>query len=85
MLLFLCRDGETKSPSTGRDFGVRLNLVERWFALISQRQIKRGTHRSALELECAIRQYLDLYNEDPKPFAWSKSADEILASVARFL
>jgi len=61
-----------------------LNLVERWFALISQRQIKRGTHRSTRELERAIRQYLDIYNEDPKPFIWTKSADDILASVARF-
>ncbi len=61
-----------------------LNLVERWFALISQRQIKRGTHRSTLELERAIRHYLDIYNEDPKPFIWTKSADDILASVARF-
>jgi len=64
--------------------GSWLNLVERWFALISARQINRGTHRSTLELERAIRQYLDICNEDPKPFVWAKSADEILASVARF-
>jgi transposase len=61
-----------------------LNLVERWFALLSERQIKRGTHRSTLELERAIRQYLDNYNKDPKAFLWTKSADEILHSVARF-
>ena len=61
-----------------------LNLVERWFALLSERQIKRGTHRSTLELERAIRQYLDLYNNNPKAFIWTKSADEILASLARF-
>jgi transposase len=61
-----------------------LNLVERWFALISERQIKRGTHRSTLELERAIRQYLDTYNENPTPFIWTKTADDILASVARF-
>ena len=61
-----------------------LNLVERWFALISERKIKRGTHRSTLELERAIRTYLNLYNENPKPFAWTKTADEILASVGRF-
>ena len=64
--------------------GSWLNLVERWFALISERQIKRGTHRSTVELERAIREYLDIYNEDPKPFIWTKSADAILASVARF-
>ena len=61
-----------------------LNLVERWFALLSGPQIKRGTHRSTIELERAIRQYLKIYNTDPKPFVWHKSADEILASLARF-
>jgi transposase len=61
-----------------------LNLVERWFALLSERQIKRGTHRSTLELERAIRNHLERHNKDPKPFVWTKTADEILASVARF-
>jgi transposase len=61
-----------------------LNQVERWFALLSQRQIKRGSHRSTLALEQAIRAYLDDHNEHPKPFVWTKNADEILASIARF-
>lgn len=61
-----------------------LNQIERWFALLTQRQIKRGTHRSTLALEHAIRQYLDAHNASPKPFVWSKNADEILASIARF-
>lgn len=61
-----------------------LNLVERWFGLLTERQIKRGSHRSTLALEQAIRQYLATYNQDPKPFVWTKSADEILQSVARF-
>lgn len=61
-----------------------LNLVERWFALLTERQIKRGSHRSTWELEQAIRDYLAIYNKDPKPFVWTKSADEILQSVARF-
>lgn len=60
-----------------------LNLVERWFALISDRQIKRGTHRSTIELERAIRQYLNIYNEDPQPFLWTKSADQILARFCK--
>ena len=64
--------------------GSWLNLVERFFALISARQIKRGTHRSTFELEHAISKYLDIYNEDPKPFIWTKTADEIFASLARF-
>lgn len=64
--------------------GSWLNLVERWFGLISQRQIKRGTHRSTFELERAIRNYLSVYNEQPKPFDWTKTADEILDSLAKF-
>ena len=61
-----------------------LNLVERFFALVTERQIKRGTHRSPMELERSIRAYLSIYNEDPKAFVWAKSADEILASLGRF-
>jgi transposase len=61
-----------------------LNLVERWFALLTEKQIKRGAHRSTRALEAAIRQYLDVTNKDPKPFVWTKTADEILAGVARF-
>jgi transposase len=61
-----------------------LNLVERFFAALTEKQIRRGVHRSVRELETAIKQYLALTNESPKPFVWTKSADEILASVARF-
>ena len=61
-----------------------LNLVERWFALLSQKQIKRGAHRSIRALETAIREYLAITNEAPKPFVWTKTADEILAKVAGF-
>src|SRR5712692_6367356 len=61
-----------------------LNLVERWFATLTEKQIRRGAHRSTRELEAAITQYLAVNNERPKPFVWTKTADEILASVARF-
>lgn len=61
-----------------------LNMVERWFGLLSEKQIKRGTHRSTIELEQAIRQYLAIHNEKPHPFVWTKTADDILASLARF-
>lgn len=61
-----------------------LNQVERWFALLTERQIKRGAHRSVRELETAIQEFLDAHNDDPKPFKWTKGADEILASIARF-
>lgn len=61
-----------------------LNLVERWFAELTNKQIRRGSHRSTRQLEAAIKEYLAVTNEDPKPFKWTKTADEILASVARF-
>jgi transposase len=61
-----------------------LNQVERWFATLTQNYIRRGTHRSTRQLEQAIRHYLELHNTNPKPFVWSKSADDILASVERF-
>ena len=62
-----------------------LNLVERWFGLLTDKRIRRGTHRSVRELEADIRDYIATHNEDPKPFVWVKTADEILASVARYV
>jgi transposase len=61
-----------------------INQVERWFATLTQRCIRRGTHRSTLQLERAIKQYMDAHNADAKPFVWTKTADEILASIERF-
>lgn len=61
-----------------------LNLVERWFGLLSERKIKRASHRSTLELERDIRAFLKHTNDDPKPFIWTKGADHILASIRRF-
>jgi transposase len=61
-----------------------LNLVERWFAALTEKQLRRGVHRSTRELETAIEHYLSITNAAPKPFIWTKTADEILASVARF-
>jgi transposase len=61
-----------------------MNQVERWFAALTDKQIRRGSHRSTRALEDAIRLYLTTYNADPKPFAWVKSADDILNSIARF-
>ena len=61
-----------------------LNLVERWFVELTRKQIKRGAHRSTHALREAIRQYIEHSNGDPKPFIWTKTADEILESVARF-
>jgi len=64
--------------------GSWLNLVERWFALLTEKQLRRGVHRSIHELEDAIRAFLEHHNRHPKPFRWTKTADEILDSVARF-
>ena len=61
-----------------------LNLVERWFALLTEKQLRRGVHRRTREFEAAIKRYLALTNDAPKPFVWTKTADEILESVARF-
>ena len=58
-----------------------INQVERWFAAITERQIRRGTHRSTTELEQAIEEYLRVHNENSKPFIWTKSADHILESL----
>ena len=61
-----------------------LNLVERWFAMLTEKQLRRGVHRSTRELEEAIRSYISQHNHNPKPLVWHKSADQILDSVARF-
>lgn len=61
-----------------------INQVERWFALLTERQIKRGAHRSVRELQAAVQEFLDTHNADSKPFVWTKTADAILASIARF-
>lgn len=61
-----------------------INLVERWFAALTDKQLRRGVHRSTRELEAAIQRYIEITNERPKPFVWTKTADEILASVTRF-
>jgi hypothetical protein len=58
--------------------------VERWFATLTEKYIRRGTHPSPRQLEQAIRQYLELNNSNPTPFVWVKSADDILASIERF-
>ena len=61
-----------------------LNRVERFFGLPAQRQIRRGVHRSVAEPERAILHYIDTVNDNPRPFRWVKSADDILAAISRF-
>jgi transposase len=61
-----------------------LNQVERFFAKLTEKQIRRGVHRSVEELEAAITAYLDKHNTEPKPFRWVRSASGILAAIERF-
>lgn len=61
-----------------------LNQIERFFALLTEKQLRRGIHRSTAELENAILDYIETVNKDPKPFNWTKSADDILAAIKRF-
>lgn len=60
-----------------------LNLVERFFGLLTQRQLRRGVFTSVKELEKAIMQFIETHNENKKPFVWTKSAEEILVKVER--
>jgi transposase len=61
-----------------------LNQVERWFALLEQKALKRGVHRSTVELEKAIYEFIAASNDEPRPYLWTKSAGDILASINRF-
>jgi transposase len=61
-----------------------LNLVERWFAELTNKKLRRGTHRSVRELNADIRAWIDTWNENPKPFVWTKTAEQILESIARY-
>ena len=61
-----------------------MNLVERWFAELTNKRIRRGAFRSVRELESAIREFIDVHNEDPTPFVWTRTADQILDSIARY-
>ncbi len=61
-----------------------INQVERWFAELTRKQLQRGAHRSTLQLEADIRAFIETHSENPRPFKWTKSADDILAAVKRF-
>lgn len=62
-----------------------LNLVERWFAELTNRKLRRSAHRSVAELEADLGVWVQAWNDDPRPFVWTKTADEILESLARYL
>ena len=62
-----------------------LNLVERWFSELTTKLLRRGAHRSVRALNADIRRWIDTWNENPRPFVWHKSAEEILESLAAYL
>ena len=61
-----------------------LNQIERFFALLTDKKIRRGIYRSVNALRADIASFISNHNADPKPFRWTKSADDILASIERF-
>ena len=61
-----------------------LNLVERWFAELTNKKLRRGAHRSVYQLNGDIRAWIKTWNENPRPFVWTKTADQILESIARY-
>jgi transposase len=61
-----------------------LNLVERWLAELTTKWLRRGTHRSVPELQQAIQAWIDTWNDNPRPFVWTKTADQILETVAHY-
>jgi transposase len=61
-----------------------LNLVERWFSELTTKKLRRGAHRSVRQLNADIRAWIDTWNDDPKPFVWTKTAEQILDSIARY-
>jgi transposase len=61
-----------------------LNLVERWFAELTNKKLRRSAHRSVRELNADIRAWIETWNDDPKPYIWTKTADQILESIATY-
>jgi transposase len=62
-----------------------INQVERWFGLLTDQLLRRGAHKSVKALEHDVREWIKNWNDDPRPFAWTKTADEILNSLAKYL
>jgi transposase len=62
-----------------------INQVERWFAFLTEQLLRRGIHKSVAALEKEVREWIKTWNEEPKPFVWKKTAEEILDSLARYI
>ncbi len=61
-----------------------INLVERWFAELTNKKLKRSAHRSVRQLNTEIRAWIEDWNENPRPYVWTKPAEQILESIARY-
>jgi transposase len=61
-----------------------LNLVERWFSELTTKKLRRGTHHSVRDLNTDIRAWINTWNDNPRPYVWTKTADQILDSIARY-
>jgi hypothetical protein len=62
-----------------------INQVQRWFGYLTDKRIRRGVHKSVQALEADIRAWIEIWNENPRPFAWTKTAEEILNSLAEYI
>lgn len=61
-----------------------LNLVERWFAELTNKMLRRSTHKSVQQLNTDIRAWIETWNDDPRPYVWTKTADQILESITTY-
>jgi len=61
-----------------------LNLVERWFSELTVKKLRRGTHTSVRQLNTDIGAWIDTWNDNPRPYVWTKTADQILASIGNY-
>ena len=82
-------DWLTKHPRFHRHFTPTgsswMNQVERWFGLLTDQLLRRGVHKSVAALQYDVRDWISAWNEDPKPFRWTKTAEEILDSLAKYI
>jgi hypothetical protein len=65
--------------------GAEGRLIERWFGLLTHQLIRRGVHRSVVAMENDVREWIKKWNEDPKPFVWTKTAEDILLSLSKYI
>ena len=82
-MLSLTQPSTSGSPPASTD-PLHHNLVERWFSELTTKLLKRGQHRSVRALNNDIRDWIEDWNENPRPYVWTKTADQILDSIKRY-